>query len=192
MKNILVCLVFVAASFARAEDTKSEIYKFDVRIAPLSMFYTGWYNVETAYRLKDHLDIGLNYTRFGREVENGGNMFFPTYEGNSYGLNANYYFLKPSNTKTYYGSLKLNYEDFESIGHASTTVLRYRGPRVTLVGGIRANLFSSDRFHLLLGGGAMAVFYKTDERTKGTSLVTNSYQTNSLLPFFEFKIGYSF
>jgi hypothetical protein len=193
MKLIFLFLILLIPfkSFGEAE-TADVPNRFDVRTAPLSLLYTSWYNIETAYRLCEKVDVGVNYTRYGRDVDSGGNMFFPTFEGDSYGVNANYYFLKPTADKTFYAGAKLNYEDFESVGHSSPTVLRYKGLRTTLVGGIRANLFEAKRFHLLLGGGASAVFFKTEERTIRTTPVTNSYRTNSVIPYVEFKVGYRF
>ncbi len=165
---------------------------FQLRLAPLSALVK-WYTLETAFKLSPSFDLGLNYTRYAAEVsDHGGNMFFPTFRGESFGVNGNHYFSRESEGSSGYVSLKVNHEDFRSVGHSSSLIRHYKGVSLTTVGGVRFNLDSlTPGLGLLFGGGIKTYVFEQTKKDNGVP-VGGSSRRQGWIPLAEMKFTYSF
>ncbi|MCB9072675.1 MAG: hypothetical protein H6623_03570 [Bdellovibrionaceae bacterium] len=177
-----------------ANHVTDKTYDFEIRVSPVSLLF-GWYGMELAYRFNDQLDVGINGTSYQNSVDKGGNMFIPTYEGHSVGLNMNYYFSSATNgVPTWYASFKLNQDDFDSIGHASSTITKKRGMSSSGLLGYRAPIqILSKQFSFLVAGGMQTTFYSIEERNKeAPQRITQKTAQNNVVPYVELKIAYQF
>ncbi len=186
---VLLLIPLRASASTEATNSESLYFPFEVRLNVPSMFFN-WLTLESAYHINDRLEIGVNYTRYNGNVDSAGNMFFPTFRGHSTGINSNYYFPRLGNS--FYFGTKVNYEDFQSVGHANPALYDHEGMSLTAAVGLR-RVFDIFHDHLTLnmGGGITKFFLKTKEINRSTGSFTEANEQSGM-PFLEFKIGYQF
>lgn len=194
MKFVFVILLLLSpVCGADVDMTGSKTYDFEVRVAPIILLVK-WVNVETAYRIGDYFDVGINGVFYGEKVDfDTGSMFFPVYEGYSAGINFNYYVYELRRLHTWYFSGKVIHNDFKHVGHQSP-VYDSKGISLIAVAGYRTPIIVlGEQFSFLMGVGVQQVFYDRVESDRvGTTVTFVRDDYNRTLPYAEFKMAYQF
>jgi len=187
--GLLLILLLGVRSEAKVED----LYDFEIRVAPIVLLVK-WVSVEGAFRINEHLDIGVNGLFFGENVDyDRGSIFFPVYEGYSVGLNANYYFSGLQNLHSWYFSGKLNHNDYKHVGH-NTPVREDEGASLIAILGFRTPIVVlSTQLSILMGLGIQQTFFDRIERDRiGSAITETRGDYNRVIPYAEFKLAYQF
>ncbi len=194
MRKLTIVSAFLSTLLCTYHAAADSTEKLEIRASPLALL-VHWYSLETAYKINQSFDLGVNYTHFSDRVKySSGNMFFPTFNGDSFGFNVNHYFLKSSMGTSAYVSMKLNRDVFRSVGHASPSIYSYDGMSSTLIGGVRFSLGELiPGLGILLGAGAK--FYIYDQKKSQISqggISTDHGRRQGAFPVVEAKLSYTF